>query len=120
MWEPLLAKLEPAIDQALAALVPALIALVLAWLQQRRRRYEIVTEAVRQVEEESWDECEDSRKERVLSLVRRRTGPLTRMPAKKVGKMVEKVLPKVREQLPPKPVSVQRRSSVDVVFRDED
>lgn len=125
MWK----AVEPVLTQALLVLVPALVTFLAGWLR-RRSQVEAVKGAIAQVEEESWDECPYSKKAKAVQLVNEHTNVLNQMPAKKVGEMVEKLLPDVKRKLEKKKrakkaeqaqaqARSQDRRSVEVTFDDE-
>ncbi len=112
MWK----ALEPVLTQSLLLLIPALATWLLAELR-RRSQLRTVKRAVEQVEDENWEECEQSKKARAVQLVAHNTGAFTKMKPEQVGKMVERVLPKVQAANSQRPSSPDRRT-VDVVFKE--
>ncbi len=109
MLEPF-KPLVPVLVEHLTVLIPIVFAWLGAWFQRRRVQRKIVRKAVQQVEAESWEECDRNKKARAIELVTSRTGLFTSMPPAKIGKMVEKALPKVKAQNVHRPVRQDRRS----------
>lgn len=105
-----------AVQDGLVVLVPLLVTWLAAELR-RRIQANVVRKAVETVEDENWEECEKSKKARAVELVRQRTGAFTRMRPEKVGQLVEKALPKVREQNASRKPAPDRRT-VDVTFKE--
>ncbi|CAB4155073.1 hypothetical protein UFOVP650_73 [uncultured Caudovirales phage] len=105
-FEPLV----PVIVEHLYVLLPIIFTWLGAWFKRRSVQRKIVKQAVEQVEDESWEECDRNKKARAVELVTRRTGLFTSMPPAQIGKMVEKALPKVKAQNAHRPVRQDRRS----------
>jgi hypothetical protein len=102
--------LVPLIVDHLYVLIPIFFTWLGTWLKRRSVQAEIVKQAVEQVEDESWSECDKNKKARAVELVNKRTGLFTSMPQAKIGKMVERALPKVKAQNAHRPVRQDRRS----------
>ncbi len=112
---------EPVLTQALVALIPVLATFLAAELR-RRSRLALVKNAIRTDEEENWDECPYEKKARAVELVQAHSNKLNAMNPTEIGKMVEKVLPKVKEELAEKRPSrsgKRDRRSVEVKFDDQ-
>lgn len=114
MWK----TVEPIITEAVVVLIPVLVAFLASWLR-RWTQVEIVRAAVKQVEEESWEECPYEKKARAVELVSERTGALTRMHPYEVGVLVEKVLPEVQEQVKQQQPKRKERRSIGATFGEK-